>query len=63
MKVGFLGVLALVFITLKLTEAIAWSWIWVLSPLWIGFVLLGTILISMKIIIYYLEHVSNKSTK
>ena len=27
--------LTLVFITLKLTEVIAWSWLWVLSPLWI----------------------------
>lgn len=39
MKVGFLGLLALLFITLKLTGAIAWSWVWVLSPIWIPFVL------------------------
>jgi hypothetical protein len=31
----FLGILALIFITLKLTGHIAWSWLWVLSPLWI----------------------------
>lgn len=36
MKLGFLGFLTLIFITLKLTEIIAWSWLWVLSPLWIG---------------------------
>ena len=30
----FLWVLALIFITLKLTGYIAWSWWWVLSPLW-----------------------------
>lgn len=34
-KVGFLGVLTIVFVTLKLTGAIAWSWLWVLAPLWI----------------------------
>lgn len=33
--VGFLGLLALIFITLKLTGVIGWSWWWVLSPLWI----------------------------
>lgn len=33
--VGFSGLLTIVFIVLKLTETIAWSWWWVLSPLWI----------------------------
>ena len=33
--VSFLGVLTLLFIGLKLTGYIAWSWIWVLAPLWI----------------------------
>jgi hypothetical protein len=33
--VGFLGLLTLLFIGLKLTGHIAWSWIWVLSPIWI----------------------------
>lgn len=31
--VGFLGLLTLAFIVLKLTHVIAWSWFWVLSPL------------------------------
>lgn len=39
MQIGFTGILAIVFITLKLTGSIAWSWLWVLSPLWIGVVL------------------------
>ena len=30
-----LGILGLIFITLKLTGHIAWSWLWVLSPFWI----------------------------
>jgi hypothetical protein len=29
------GILGLIFITLKLTGHIAWSWLWVLSPFWI----------------------------
>jgi len=37
--IGFFGLLCIVFITLKLTEVIAWSWWWVLSPLWGPFAL------------------------
>ena len=34
----FIPILTLIFITLKLTNYISWSWWWVLSPLWIGVV-------------------------
>ena len=34
---SFTSVLTLIFITLKLCGVISWSWVWVLSPLWIGF--------------------------
>ena len=37
---GFISVLTLIFIVLKLTNNISWSWIWVLSPIWITTVLL-----------------------
>lgn len=37
--IGFLGLLTILFIGLKLTGYIAWSWWWVLSPLWIGLAL------------------------
>jgi len=33
---NFWGLLTIVFITLKLTGYIAWSWWWVLAPLWGG---------------------------
>lgn len=33
--IGFAGMLAILFIGLKLTHHIEWSWVWVLSPLWI----------------------------
>ena len=33
--IGLGGVLLVVFIVLKLCEVIAWSWWWVLCPLWI----------------------------
>lgn len=34
--IGFTGLLTIVFITLKLTHVIKWSWWWVLVPLWIS---------------------------
>ena len=33
--IGFLGLLALLFIGLRLGNVIDWQWIWVLCPLWI----------------------------
>lgn len=38
MKVGFLGLLALILIILKLLGHISWSWWLVTAPLWGGFV-------------------------
>jgi hypothetical protein len=35
--VSFAGLLTIAFIVLKLCNVIAWSWIWVLCPLWISF--------------------------
>lgn len=32
---GFAGVLTVLFVILKLIGVINWSWLWVLSPLWI----------------------------
>lgn len=32
--VGFIGLLTIAFIVLKLTHVIDWSWPWVLAPLW-----------------------------
>ena len=45
--IGFGTVLFLVFLVLKLTDNIDWSWWWVTSPLWIplalGVVVMGII--------------------
>ena len=45
--VGFFGLLTIVFITLKLTGYIDWSWWWVMSPLIVAagilFLVLGSI--------------------
>jgi energy-coupling factor transporter transmembrane protein EcfT len=45
---SFGGVLTLIFIVLKLVGVIHWSWIWVLSPLWIS---LGLIIILVLIVV------------
>lgn len=33
----FLEILTIVFVCAKLFGAIAWSWWWVFSPIWIGY--------------------------
>lgn len=35
MEIGLPTLLTIIFLILKLTGAIAWSWWWVFSPLWI----------------------------
>lgn len=34
--IGFTGLLTILFVGLKLTHNINWSWWWVLSPIWIS---------------------------
>ena len=48
--IGFSGLLAIVFIVLKLCKVITWSWWWVLSPIWISW---GLIII-IGIIVYFI---------
>lgn len=48
--IGFVGLLTIVFITLKLTGYIAWSWWWVLSPLWISALVIVAILLVAAIV-------------
>lgn len=46
MKMGICSVLGLIFVTLKLTGVIAWSWWWVLLPFYGGIVLLLALLVA-----------------
>ena len=46
----FLSILCLIFITLKLTGFIVWSWWMVLSPIWIPFAVAVAILGVMGIV-------------
>jgi hypothetical protein len=48
--VGFMTLLAIVFITLKLTGNISWPWLWVLAPIWAPFLIFGVIAYIIVII-------------
>ena len=50
-SISFCGLLAIAFIVLKLTKVISWSWLWVLSPLWIPLALALVIFI-----VYFITH-------
>lgn len=52
-SLGFLDVLTLIFITLKLTDVINWSWWAVLSPIWIQLVLIIITVIILLILKYF----------
>jgi len=42
--IGFVGLLQILFIGLKLTGYIDWSWWWVMSPMWISALLILLVL-------------------
>ncbi len=48
--IGFCGLLTIVFIVLKLIGVITWSWVWVLSPLWISWLVAILLIIILLII-------------
>ena len=47
---GFADALTLLFIALKLTNQISWSWVWVLSPVWISASVLAVLGIAIILI-------------
>ena len=48
--IGFLGLLTILFIGLKLTNCISWGWVWILSPIWISIILVVLLCIFIVII-------------
>ena len=48
---SFSATLALIFIVLKLTGCITWSWVWVLAPLWISLVIIVPLTIITAVVI------------
>lgn len=49
--IGFLGLLTILFIGLKLGGVIGWSWWWVLSPLWMP---IAAVLLILVILLLFL---------
>ena len=47
---GFISLLTVAFIVLKLVGVISWSWVWVLAPMWIS-IGLGLIIFLIVLII------------
>lgn len=63
--IGFFGMLIILFIGLKITDYIDWSWWWVLSPLWLPLlvvilvlVLLGVLWLVWQCIVAIVEFIS-----
>ncbi len=50
--IGLPGVLLVVFIILKLTHLISWSWVWVLSPLWITLLIYLVIFLAIFVLVW-----------
>jgi len=46
-EIGFMGLLTILFIALKLTHIINWSWWFVLAPVWIPLIILPFFFILM----------------
>ena len=55
--IGFTGLLTIVFIVLKLTNVINWSWLWVLSPVWIPFAI---VLIGLGVTYLIIKPIGNR---
>lgn len=63
MNIGFGGALTLLFIALKLTNVIAWSWFWVLSPILIPLIIIGVPLLiasACYLLAFIIDICSNK---
>lgn len=61
--IGFAGFLALLFIGLKLTGYIDWSWWWVLAPIWGVFALIAVIFLVAISMIGLAEFLDQRSRR
>ncbi len=61
--IGFVGLLTIVFITLKLCDVITWSWWLVLSPIWISISFVLIVLVGLFVFLYIREHLKAKKRR
>lgn len=55
-NIGITTILTLIFVVLKLTDTIDWSWWWVVSPIWIGWGFILVLILAFAIIEYLLRY-------
>lgn len=58
-SIGFPAVLTIVFVIMKLTHFISWSWVWVLAPTWISLalsVVMSVLILLAAVVIKRLDH-------
>lgn len=48
--IGFMGVLFITFLVLRLTNVIAWSWWWITAPLWGPFAFIALMFIMFLVV-------------
>lgn len=56
--IGFSSLLTIVFIVLKLTKVISWSWVWVLAPTWIS--IIGAVLIVLVLVLAFIAAMAER---
>lgn len=49
--IGFVGLLTIAFIVLKLIGVVEWSWLWVLAPIWISALIVLLLIVVAVILI------------
>lgn len=52
--IGFIGLLFITFLVLKLTHVIDWSWWWVTAPLWGGVLIWVLFLLIVCVVVNWL---------
>lgn len=65
-KGGYIALfLTVVFVVLRVSNAITWDWVWVVSPIWIyaGLIILGYVLFVVTLIIVFLAVRLSKKDK
>ena len=60
--IGFGGILFIVFLILKLTNVIDWSWWWVTSPLWIP-IAIAIVIFIFIVIFQFIIHRKKRNKK
>lgn len=61
--IGFVGLLCITFIMLKLTHCIDWSWWWILFPLWVPLAILLLIILTVASFAFFGMGKSRKQPK